>query len=70
MRQPTAAAIRRAREEAGHSQAAAAELVGLSGQSRWSEYERGAVQMDPVRWTLYLLLAGQHPELRIIRKAA
>jgi DNA-binding XRE family transcriptional regulator len=70
MRQPTPAAIAKARAEAGHSQAQAAELVGLSGQARWSEYEAGYTNMDPVRWTLYLLLTGQHPDLRIIRKAA
>lgn len=66
---PTPEAIRAARAAAGHSQAAAAELVHLGHAMRWSEYERGARAMDPARWALYLLLTDQHPALRVVARS-
>lgn len=58
---PTADEVQRARATAGHTQAQAAELVAVSSQQKWSEYERGVRRMGWCRWTLYLLLTDQHP---------
>lgn len=69
--QPTAEEVLAARQAAGHTQAEAAELVGLSGGIRWSEYERSGPtsrRIDPARWSLYLLLTDQHPEWRLTRR--
>jgi len=52
---PTAKNILAVRTRAGLSQTAAAKLVYLGSGSRWSEYERGARQMDRARWELFLL---------------
>lgn len=58
--EPTPAAIRQAREAAGHSQEQAAHLVGMAGRLSWWRLESGA-PIDPARWALYLLSTGQHP---------
>ena len=65
---PSAAAILKARRQAGHTQDEAAQLVGLGSKKRWSEYETGVQPMDLARWTLYLLLTNQHPELEVIMR--
>lgn len=70
---PTPAEIRAARDAAGHTQAQAATLVGLSGGIRWAEYERDQTtatsrRIDPARWQLYLLMTDQHPEWRLSRR--
>jgi transcriptional regulator with XRE-family HTH domain len=54
-----------ARQAAGLTQAAAAELVHLGGAIRWSEYERGVRNIDPARWELFQLLTNQHPKLTV-----
>ncbi len=69
--QPTPEQILAARQAAGHTQAQAAELVGLSGGIRWSEYERHGPtgrRIDAARWQLYLLMTDQHPEWRLARR--
>jgi len=60
--------IRKARISAGLGQAEASELVYLGSASRWSDYERGVVPMDPARWELFLLRVGRHPQLRLARR--
>ena len=58
---PTGKNILAVRTRAGMSQTDAANLVYLGSGSRWSEYERGARQMDRARWELFLLKVHQHP---------
>ena len=67
---PTPEAIAAARAAAGHTQAQAAALVGLSRRDRWSEMETGKRPMDLARWELYLLLTNQHPVWRLVKRAA
>ena len=64
----TPAQVRSARARAKQTQTEAAELVGLGSKTRWSEYETGVQAMDAARWTLYLLLTRQHPELEVTLK--
>lgn len=61
--QPTPAAVRAARESAGHTLAQAAALVHYGAHSRWAEAERetGPGMRDLAKWELYLLKTGQHP---------
>jgi transcriptional regulator with XRE-family HTH domain len=63
---PTPDIIKAARLAVGLTQEQAAELVRLHNRNRWSEYERGARAPDWPRWTLFLLLTGQHPKARLI----
>jgi transcriptional regulator with XRE-family HTH domain len=65
----TPSEILAARQAAGLSQAAAAELVHLGGAIRWSEYERGVRTIDSARWQLFLLLTHQHKTLVVTPKA-
>lgn len=58
--------IRAARQAAGLTLAAAAELVGLGHSSRWAEYESGRKRPDAARWALFLLATGQHPGAVVI----
>jgi hypothetical protein len=69
-RVPVPGEVRAARVRAGHTQAQAAELVGLGARTRWAEYESGMTSMDAARWTLYLLLSGQHPKLTVVKRTA
>jgi hypothetical protein len=62
---PTPDAIQAARVAAGMGQPEAAALVGLGSGQRWSEYERGARNIDAARWALFLLATGQHPRARL-----
>ena len=55
---PTPDAIRAARTRAGLTQAQAAKLAGYRAQSRWAEFENGSHAIDPVRWRMFLHLAG------------
>ncbi len=70
---PTPRQVLAARQAAGHTQAQAAALVGLSGGIRWAEYERdqdtaSSRRIDPTRWQLYLLMTDQHPEYRLAKR--
>lgn len=58
-------AILCARMAAGLGQPEAAALAGLGAAVRWSEYERGARNIDAARWALFLLATGQHPRARL-----
>ena len=60
---PTPETIKAAREAAGHSQEAAAHLVGLAGRLSWWRVETGKAVLAPHLWALYLLATGQHPAL-------
>ncbi|HXD06912.1 MAG TPA: helix-turn-helix transcriptional regulator, partial [Burkholderiaceae bacterium] len=52
-----------ARQASGLTQAQAAQIVGLSAQPRWAEYEAGRKRMPASRWALFLLMTDQHPRL-------
>jgi transcriptional regulator with XRE-family HTH domain len=56
---PTPAEIRAARDAAGLTQAAAAELVHLKAQQRWAEYESGVNNIGLSTWELFLIKTGQ-----------
>lgn len=58
---PTPAEIRAARDAAGLTQAAAAELVHLKAQQRWAEYESGENNIGLSTWELFLIKTGQRP---------
>lgn len=53
-RNPKPAEIRAAREEAGLSQTAAAELI-YSTLRTWQDWEAGAARMHPGLWELFQL---------------
>jgi hypothetical protein len=59
--QPTPDQVRAARLQAGHTQAAAAELVHRRDSARWREWERtgptGRI-IDLAVWELYLIKSG------------
>ncbi|MBL8518172.1 MAG: helix-turn-helix transcriptional regulator [Betaproteobacteria bacterium] len=57
--EPTADALRTARLAAELTQAQAAELVHLSSQTRWAEYENGTRNIDLARWELFLIKTKQ-----------
>ena len=55
---PTKDEIKAARKRLCLSQAAAAKLAGLGGQSRWAEYECGARTMPEWRWEFFCRNTG------------
>ncbi len=57
MPNPTPAQIKQARLDAGLTQQAAADLVGLSIKS-WQAYEGGWRNIRPATWRLFNLLTG------------
>jgi len=59
---PTKEEVAEARRIAGVSQERAAQLVGLTSHTRWSEYERGVRRMDPMRFEMFKIKTGQHPD--------
>ena len=66
-------AVRTAREAAGLSQADAARAVDLSSRARWHAYENAkatGVARRPgfATWQLFLLLTGQHPTHKLVRR--
>jgi DNA-binding transcriptional regulator YiaG len=65
---PTPAEIRSAREAAGLTQPAAAELAGLSNYQRWAEYESGARRPSAPLWELWLLRTGRHPRYTLVER--
>jgi transcriptional regulator with XRE-family HTH domain len=69
------AAIQAARAAAALTMQQAADLLGLSGKSRWAEWERprdakGAREPSLAIWNLFLLLTDQHPEWSLKRREA
>lgn len=52
---PTAEEIRKAREAAGITQAAAAVRAGLAHRERWAEYENGRRRISKSAWELFNL---------------
>lgn len=60
--EPTPENLKLLRTEAGLTQKEAAHLVGLNHNYRWSEFERGALQISAERWELFLIKTGNHPE--------
>ena len=67
---PTPDEIRAVRERAELTQEAAAKLVGMRSQTRWSEYETGTRRPAWTTWQLFLLRVDQHPEYRLARRRA
>lgn len=65
---PTPAEVRSARDQAGLTQAQAAELAGYGAQSRWAELEAGRRTIDPWRWRYFLHRAGIS-EMRFTNKS-
>ena len=59
---PTKEEVQEARRRANVSQERAAQLVGLTSHTRWSEYERGVRRMDPFRFELFKIKTNQHPD--------
>jgi predicted transcriptional regulator len=70
LKTPTPAEIRAARDAAGLTQAAAAELVHLKAQQRWAEYESGENNIGLSTWELFLIKTGQRSLPRIHNKTA
>jgi hypothetical protein len=62
------AEVLQARLAAHQTQDQAAATVGLGAAIRWSEYERGERNIDPMRFLMYLLLTDQHPTHRLARR--
>lgn len=65
---PTPDRVASARNAAGQSQTEAAALAGYGHGQRWSDIERGVVNMDRMRWAMYLLSIGAHPALQVVRR--
>ena len=59
---PTPDNLRALREHFGLTQIRIAELAGLKGALRWSDYECGRRNMDVIRWELLLIKLGIHPD--------
>lgn len=58
---PTPDELLEARQAAGLSQQAAADLTGLSTRQHWWKLEEGKRPMSARSWALFLLATGQHP---------
>lgn len=56
------------RQKTGMTQTEAAELLGLTGRQLIGDYERGVKSPSPQTWTLWLLLTGNHPKLKVVSK--
>lgn len=63
---PTKEQIREARLAAHLSQKDAAELIYRNRPQRWSEFETGAVPMQPDTWELFLFKTKQHPDMESV----
>ena len=66
---PTPAKIREARESAGLSQTAAAQLIH-SSRSSWAQWEAGEDRsthraMHPAMWELFLIKTNQHEKFNL-----
>lgn len=59
--------LRAARAAAGHTQAEAARLLGVSWRTL-QDWERGVASAPGTAITLYLLLTDQHPDYRLTRR--
>ena len=64
---PTPADIRAAREAAGLSQTAAAELIGRSLRV-WQAYESGTRAVDPLLWRVWRIRVGLDTPESIVGK--
>lgn len=67
---PTKEEVKRARDQAGHTQQQAIETIGGRHAKEWSGWERGDRVMSLNTWKIYLLLTDQHPKLRVLPRAA
>lgn len=68
--EPAPELVLAARKAAGHSQHQAAMLAGFGHGQRWYEIESGKTPIDRMRWSMYLLAIGEHPELMVVRRSA
>jgi len=62
---PTPDEVRAAREAAGLTQSAAAELAGIAGWRQWSAWESGERRPAAQAWELWLLRVDRHPTHRL-----
>ena len=62
---PTPAAVRGLREQAGLSLAEMADLLGIGDRGTWARWERGERAMPIQVWALALLATGTHPRYRL-----
>ncbi|MGP9830707.1 helix-turn-helix domain-containing protein, partial [Psychrobacter sp. AOP1-A1-60] len=62
---PTPEQIKDFRERTNMTQDQAASLLGLSNKRLIADYETGVSSPNPQTWTLWLLLTGQHPTLKL-----
>lgn len=64
--EPTPAEIRRCREAAGLTQAAAAAHAGLAGWRQWAAWESGERRPPAATWELWLLRMRMHPDFELL----
>lgn len=62
---PTPEQIKALRLHTGMTQSQVATLLGVSNRQLIGDYENGVKSPNPQTWTLWLLLAGQHPNLKL-----
>jgi DNA-binding transcriptional regulator YiaG len=62
---PDADFIKAFRESLNISQPEAAKIAGLNDRAIWNKYERGERTPSKHTWTLFVLMAGQHPRFKI-----
>lgn len=65
---PTKIDVAQARERAGLTHRAMAELVGAKSARAWMLYESGDRAMGVDRWALLLLALGEHPNYRLTHR--
>lgn len=65
---PTPEQIKEVRWHVGMKQREMASLLDLSNRQLISDYEKGKKSPNPQTWTLWLLLTGQHPSLKVIKR--
>ena len=57
--------VRAAREAAGLTQTAAAEMI-FGARRTWADWEGGARKMPPAAWVMFLLRADLHPSAKLV----
>lgn len=53
------------RKSLGLTQSQMASILNLTNRQLIGDYEQGRKSPNPQTWTLFLLLTGQHPTLRV-----
>lgn len=65
---PSGESLKDLRLTTGISQVETSRLLGLSSRQLISDYERGVKKPSDQVYTLWLLLSGEHPDLKVIKK--